>query len=210
MVKKRYGIIPAICSSIEGGKMIQESLPDVASDYQNGKSLSHIVKTRNLVDLIEARTKNIAMSSLYYALAGYNGNFSECDTETYEGLLPLGELEKASTEHKAESGRINGKLKMPKGFAVMDKERVREISQIQIANRGIVPFSRKEEALLLELSTDDNYLHQSGRVVGRINYSLVIDKINNDIHKGNPIRDSDSLRTKLFLLRKKQKSFGVK
>jgi len=201
----------AIKASIEFGKEIRDKIPDIENDYRNGKSLSDIVRERHICDVLRIPSVDMAMTSVHYALRGYDGRLSFSSLHQYEGLISREELENLAREHRSKNGKImgslNGRINYDNGNGISslstDQRRNNGIKGVEA--QGNTPYSMEEENAILRLSEKPEYIHQEGRSLGTPDLEKLTKMINESFHNGAEIRSTKKIRSKLYLLRKKQK-----
>jgi len=179
----------AIRYAIELGLDIQKSFPNIAEDYQNGKSLSELVKKYQIDKFFGIKRKS-AQQAITYALRGYRNEWDLFSGIVYTGLLPAEDYDKLAREHHENSGKKLGlehghdsgmkTLEERTGVHALGYLEKHDAGQKGVIKQNKIPWSNEEIKRVFELR--NRY----------IPYKIIADELNRLFHNKNSIRDENS------------------
>lgn len=176
--------IRAIRYSIEAGKELQKSHPEIAQDFKNGKTLSEIAEKLRLEQCHDFST-GTSSNIVRYALRGYGveGDLIFFSILPYDGLISLNEYKSQVKSHL-----------LNRGVYLMSSEQCKINSRKGIEKRGLKPWSEEEIFSTLDMATQPGKEYQKGTLVA---VSKIAQKLNELYHNGEQVRKPNAVS--LFL-----------
>jgi hypothetical protein len=202
----------AIRHSVRLGRALQNTSPQMAEDYRDGKSLKEIAKSYDI-----SQTKGIAESTaieaVRYALSGYHSNFGFLGEQDYDGLIPQDEYTNLAKQHhsnnalkideqmKKENRGIYGipsaqrtlagqkgarnQIEKKIGIHAQTFEDHQELGRLGAEALGHTIWSDDEKLSALDMATQPGKEYQRG---SRIAIGKIASELNDLYHEGNSIR----------------------
>lgn len=219
--------IRAVIKSIELGRILNQTHPEIRNLYLNGRSLTEIVNELEIQERYIV-TRNIAIKSVWNALVGYDKNY--LGRRNYEGLLTEEERIRIGKEHNRENGRTTGLRSYQTGTGIFrlthqqrrelghrtfesglgifgrtperHKSDSRKAGRSASIKRGQIPWEEDELLAAYELSQQQDYIRENQPNKGYPNYKKIAQRLA-DI--GYPLRSTVAVRGKMTFYRKSPK-----
>lgn len=195
----------AIVSAIKLGRKIGELFPGIAEDYRGGMTIAKIVDEYGLNSHFKI-AGSVARTAVYFAISGYDGNFSIAEQDPYPGLIADKEEIKRIARKNIEKGSSMSGLaqkKLKTGIHAQTPAEKIKIGRDSAKTKGLVPFSDKEFRLINELSQQLEFKRKT-----RVNAKKIADAVNEELHDGKTVRTAKNI-TKALVRAERYKKEGL-
>jgi len=202
----------AIRHSVRLGRTLQNTSPQMADDYREGKSLKEIAEAYE-ISHTEGIAKSTAIEAVKYALSGYHSNLGFLEEKNYDGLIPEEEYADLASQHHSNNAlKIDEQMRRENRgiYGIPASQRIlagQKGARTQIENKigihaqtfedhqkvgrlgaealGHTIWSDEEKLSTLDMATQPGKEYQRG---SRIAIGKIASELNDLYHDGNSIR----------------------
>jgi hypothetical protein len=206
--------------SIEIGKQIKQSCPEIAMDYINGASTAELVVKYDILKRFNVENMSTAQRAVGNALKGYSGTFGL----SYPGLIKDPEIIKTigkkhqkqagefsrdrglgvfgmSEEQKKQVGSRSGMVlyQTRKGIHAQSAEERSRIGKMAVISKGFIPLSKEAEAFIRGLD-----LNSTEYAMGKkVNAKKIAEEVNTKFYDGKDVIRTGAISSFVRRMRKK-------
>lgn len=207
----------AIRFSVQLGRDLRESLPQIADEFRNGKFIREIVEDHDIA-LTYGISESTAIKGVRYALMGYDSDWDFLNEKNYDGLIPENEYQSIGKEHRLENIRetdkkmkknkkgIYGisknqrKLNGKKGARVLIERKIgihgqthesrQKVAKWGALARGFTLWTDEEKIAAFDMATQQDCTYRIGSKIAR---GKIAQELNGLYHDGNEIRTAGAV-----------------